>query len=482
MKFRSLFVSLVAATTSLAAVPRSSLTRGAARHDVIAARQAHVQRDLIDVCAGLDVDFEVLNIVFGHLDVCLCIGLLPDFIEVDVVAQAAVAVAGETVVLAQLEALINAADGKQTCNYPTHASPICSFDWPCGFDCSDGYSPFTPPGSPYPTECTCPAPLMECNGQCGHFPGGCGSAVPRKKRNAPSCAAGKQLCGIAGGSSGKGWECVDTTSDLESCGGCMAPSPFAPLSAAIGIDCSAIPNVASVACHISKCVVSACVTGFVPSLALDACVVDVTLGKRDLADAAALEDVTAEVHHLAAVGEVGDAGLHVARDLLGLGAVEGLGAVVAPIAAVGEAGAAGVKVLRDVGIVEGVEADIAHVAEVGEHAAAGVHFKRDLLDLVGADELGALVSPIAAVDEASIVGAHVARGLLDVVGGEGVGALVAPVAGVAEVGGIAGHVARDLPVVEDVPVLGAVVDAAVGAVVPDVLDVGALAGAGVTVI
>lgn len=102
----SWLVPLLAASSVTAFATRSSLTRGAPRHDVISSRQAHIQRDLLDVCAGLDVDLNVANIVVGHLDVCLCISLLPDFVAVDAVAQAAVALVGEAEVLATLEALV----------------------------------------------------------------------------------------------------------------------------------------------------------------------------------------------------------------------------------------------------------------------------------------------------------------------------------------------------------------------------------------
>ncbi|KAI0946558.1 hypothetical protein AcW1_009991 [Taiwanofungus camphoratus] len=477
----SWLVPLLAASSVTAFATRSSLTRGAPRHDVISSRQAHIQRDLLDVCAGLDVDLNVANIVVGHLDVCLCISLLPDFVAVDAVAQAAVALVGEAEVLATLEALINGEPGKQSCSYPAHASPICSFDWPCGFNCTDGYTPFTPPGSGHPTSCTCAPPLRECNGQCGSFPGGCGSAVPRRKRGAPTCAAGKTPCGIVGGSSGRGWECVDITSDLESCGGCMVPSPFASVRAAPGTDCSAIDNAASVACHASKCAVSACTAGYVPSPGCDSCVP--TVRKRDLAAVGVIEGVEADVANLVTADEAGAAGVRVARDLVGVAAGEGLGAVVAPIVEAGEVGGLGAIVERDVDIVEALEADVGDIAHVAEFAAADVHLKRGgLLGVVAGEGLGAVVAPVAEVGEVGGLGAVVARDI-DALVAEGVGAVISPIATVAEGGVVAGHVARDVPVVDAVvPVVGAAVGAVVDAVVPGVAAVGAVAGAGVDIL
>ncbi|CCM00856.1 uncharacterized protein FIBRA_02901 [Fibroporia radiculosa] len=105
MKLSSVFLPLLAASSALAGATRTSLTRRAHRHDVVSSRQAHIQRDLLDVCVSLDVDLDILDIVFGHIKVCLCLSLLPDFIQVDVVAKAAVDLFGEDVVLAELEAL-----------------------------------------------------------------------------------------------------------------------------------------------------------------------------------------------------------------------------------------------------------------------------------------------------------------------------------------------------------------------------------------
>lgn len=54
MKLTSLFSVALAATSAFASA--TSLTRN---YDVVRARQAKVQRDLLDICAGLDVDLEV---------------------------------------------------------------------------------------------------------------------------------------------------------------------------------------------------------------------------------------------------------------------------------------------------------------------------------------------------------------------------------------------------------------------------------------
>ncbi len=51
------FLPLVLAATSTVA---TSLTRS---YDVVRARQVKVQRDLLDVCVGLDVDVEIGSII-----------------------------------------------------------------------------------------------------------------------------------------------------------------------------------------------------------------------------------------------------------------------------------------------------------------------------------------------------------------------------------------------------------------------------------
>ena len=54
MKLTSLLSVALAVTSAFASA--SSLTRS---YDVVKARQAKVQRDLLDVCAGIDVDLKL---------------------------------------------------------------------------------------------------------------------------------------------------------------------------------------------------------------------------------------------------------------------------------------------------------------------------------------------------------------------------------------------------------------------------------------
>lgn len=100
------------------------------------------------------------------------------------------------------------------------------------------------------------------------------------------------MCGVVGS---KGWECVDTETDKESCespaflisplsgihggsvsvgGGCMAPAPFPGEKFVQGRDCTALPHVVSggVECLDGACRVHECEHGYEPSVAHDACV------------------------------------------------------------------------------------------------------------------------------------------------------------------------------------------------------------------
>ncbi|THH30635.1 hypothetical protein EUX98_g3549 [Antrodiella citrinella] len=222
----------------------------------------------VDVCAEviavLSVDVLGIAIVFGNLDICLCIDAIVDILDVNVVVQAAVALAGEAAVVAELTALINAAPGHETN--------------PCGFQCTDGFtlSPISKP-----VDCICVPPKIVCNGVCTDAKA-CPSSVAKReleveKRHAV-CDRGFTPCGVfewSGMRASQAWECVDTQSDLESCGGCAVPLMRGTPR---GIDCTAIPGVADVSCGAGSCVVHRCLPGYVPSLDRAFCIHKPSLG------------------------------------------------------------------------------------------------------------------------------------------------------------------------------------------------------------
>ncbi|GAA5905424.1 hypothetical protein JCM5296_003713 [Sporobolomyces johnsonii] len=77
-------------------------------------------------------------------------------------------------------------------------------------------------------------------------PGPSQKAVAPKKRNVV-CPASKTACPLSNGR--LGYECVDTESNLEQCGGCVSEG---------GIDCSALPGVDSVSCISGICQIHEC--------------------------------------------------------------------------------------------------------------------------------------------------------------------------------------------------------------------------------
>ncbi|THH30633.1 hypothetical protein EUX98_g3550 [Antrodiella citrinella] len=182
-----------------------------------------VARTTTDICAEVDAGLSVsllgISIVIGLIEVCLCVSGIPAFVKTDAVAIAAVNIAGVASVSADIEAMINTAKGHQKCSYPDNFEAGSYYRTPCGFNCINGFSP-----SPAkdPKDCVCLPPKTVCNGICGTFKS-CPSAHPKRdveiaKRYA-SCDKGFTACGVdawPGMRASQSWECVDTTSDLES--------------------------------------------------------------------------------------------------------------------------------------------------------------------------------------------------------------------------------------------------------------------------
>ncbi|KAG6833129.1 hypothetical protein H0H87_010843 [Tephrocybe sp. NHM501043] len=74
------------------------------------------------------------------------------------------------------------------------------------------------------------------------------------------------VCGIAGREDTLEFDCVDTTTAFDSCGGCVVPHPFKDSlpSPVIGVECGRLHGVVTAACSNSKCVVSKCSNGLHP--------------------------------------------------------------------------------------------------------------------------------------------------------------------------------------------------------------------------
>ena len=88
---------------------------------------------------------------------------------------------------------------------------------------------------------TCDATTLTC--QLAAVPSG----RARARRNLVkinSCPQGHESCSIEGSS---GFECIDTLSSLEQCGGCA--------SSGKGVDCTSLPGVAAVGCVEGSCAI-----------------------------------------------------------------------------------------------------------------------------------------------------------------------------------------------------------------------------------
>jgi len=195
----------------------------------------------------------------GKIDVCLCLSDIPYFIKHDAVALLAVAFVGEASVIRILTNLVTDFAKKAVCIYPPHSTPTCAHG-NCGFNCTDG---FTPSPQAKPTTCECQSPNVVCNGTCVD-PSSCPSdtAGTRKRSwfGSGSCedmGPGWATCpAVVGGPSS--WECINTASDLESCGGCLSLLPFTPYHSSSGTNCKSLPGVADVECLAGECVVYRC--------------------------------------------------------------------------------------------------------------------------------------------------------------------------------------------------------------------------------
>ncbi|KAL0947917.1 hypothetical protein HGRIS_010550 [Hohenbuehelia grisea] len=228
-------------------------------------------RALVDICAEVNAPLSIKlpllpPVVYGNIDACLCLSTLPSFLQANVVTRLAINAVGLSVVTSAVQALINTSPSKQQCTYPDHSLGQCIEGNPCSFTCTDGYTAM-PPGN-FPTSCDCQGTIQP-NGQCLQAPcpsGVCERAI--RRRRTTLCRKGFSPCGTLGRGA-KAYDCVDTQNDLESCGGCTVP--FSD-DEATGVDCSAIPGIADVACIKGGCAVSRCMPGFSVSHDRKSCV------------------------------------------------------------------------------------------------------------------------------------------------------------------------------------------------------------------
>ncbi|KAJ7040710.1 hypothetical protein C8F04DRAFT_225444 [Mycena alexandri] len=239
----------------------------------LAGLQHREPRDLIDICVVIpNLVVDVLNLLGLGADVCLCLKDLDLYLRANVTASL------QQQTIANVKAAIGKAPNSGQCNsLPAHAQRQCSVVNPCAFICVDGYTLDSESQM-----CVCSAPNTECNGKCGPPVAGCGaSAVSRslKSRSTPittlrdaqkTCGS-RTVCGVAQPKGDYDFDCVDTVTDFDSCGGCVTPHPFSGSQSTVGLDCGRISNAQQVSCQKSKCVVQKCRKDFTISTTKDAC-------------------------------------------------------------------------------------------------------------------------------------------------------------------------------------------------------------------
>ncbi|KAG6828790.1 hypothetical protein H0H92_006729 [Tricholoma furcatifolium] len=100
----------------------------------------------------------------------------------------------------------------------------------------------------------------------------------------------QSVCGIPGRENTLDFECVDVSSTLDSCGGCVVPPPFSDAVRSkhtAGVDCGRLVGALEPQCSDSKCVVTKCRGGLVVSPKGTRCVPKASTRrlKRDIATA-----------------------------------------------------------------------------------------------------------------------------------------------------------------------------------------------------
>ncbi|KAJ7100654.1 hypothetical protein B0H15DRAFT_457400 [Mycena belliarum] len=216
----------------------------------------HQHRSIVDLCVSIpNIAVSLLHLLGANVELCLC---LKDLSDLYLQTTDNVTLGGNA--LAEVVALLGDPKNNPTCGpLPPHAHRACTNANPCHYACDPG---FTDNGN---GGCACAAPNVICNNECGPATAGCGaSAIARSlKSRGPittfeaaqrRCGPTKAVCGVVNSIRGSlAFECVDVTSDSESCGGCVTPHPFLPPSGVLGgIDCRRLSSPHT--CENSQCV------------------------------------------------------------------------------------------------------------------------------------------------------------------------------------------------------------------------------------
>ncbi|GAA5862728.1 hypothetical protein JCM8547_003527 [Rhodosporidiobolus lusitaniae] len=183
--------------------------------------------------------------------------------------------------------LLNPGTGESACPpCPANASPICG-GGSCACQCNAGFFATAAGTCVATTDCPAPNTLVQdatgttftCQCAAGYISNGAGGCVltpsararaarhrrafppkhgqavfaPQTSESRPAytCPDGETACPLPSG----GFECIDTTTSLNSCGGCVGAGES-------GQNCLAIPGALAVQCHESACHVGSCFKGW----------------------------------------------------------------------------------------------------------------------------------------------------------------------------------------------------------------------------
>lgn len=93
-----------------------------------------------------------------------------------------------------------------------------------------------------------------CPSKCAATPSARARRVKRSQVALGLCPIGLSACPISPFSSSKGYECIDTHEEIESCGGCSTTGE--------GINCNTVPGVKFAGCAAGQCLAFSCEKGF----------------------------------------------------------------------------------------------------------------------------------------------------------------------------------------------------------------------------
>lgn len=149
-----------------------------------------------------------------------------------------------------------------TCNYPANSVPACSTyigaiqqgTGTCFFSKLISILERIQQLTPHATPSACDANSYNCGQFCIPLTQNCVSGIPQRRDLGPSaalCPVGMSACYLANSASlakakAIAWECMDTQSDIEACGGCQFPQT----GEVGGADCTELEGVDTVAVSI----------------------------------------------------------------------------------------------------------------------------------------------------------------------------------------------------------------------------------------